>query len=214
MLHSKENIVRAGTALQDAERVLMMIHGRGASARDILSLAAYFDIGRTHLIAPQATNHSWYPYSFLAPVKDNEPWLSSALELLKSLRDETIAAGKRSEQLFILGFSQGACLTLEFASRNAEKYGGIVGFTGGLIGDLVNPRHYSGDFGGTKVFIGNSDIDPHVPLHRSEETRDVMTSLGAAVTLKVYKDMGHTINQDELDVVDTVILNPPSIREK
>jgi phospholipase/carboxylesterase len=207
MLHSKASVISAGTPLKEADRVLMMLHGRGANAADILSLAQYFDTTNTHLLAPQATNNTWYPYSFLAPVKDNEPWLSSAIELLKEMIGDILLAGKRLDQIFVLGFSQGASLTLEFTSRNAGKYGGIIAFTGGLIGQMLNHSLYSGDFAGTKVFIGNSDKDPHVPLSRSEESKEIMEKMGALVTLNIYKNMGHTINEDELAFVNEHLLN-------
>jgi phospholipase/carboxylesterase len=206
MLHTATHTITAGAPLEQAARVLLMIHGRGASARDILSLAQYFDTSSTHLIAPQATNHTWYPHSFLVDVSENEPWLSSAIALLKSLVGEVLAGGKGLDQVYILGFSQGASLTLEYCTRTAGKYGGIIAFTGGLIGRVLDPAVYSGDFQQTPVFIGNSDRDPHVPLSRSEQSRDIMEKMGASVTLKVYPGMGHTINSDELDFVRANIL--------
>ena len=201
----KKQFITAGKNLEDASKVLIMIHGRGASAEDILTLADHFEVNDFALIAPQATNHTWYPYSFLAPPSENEPWLSSALSLLKDILNELIAKGVRSENIFFLGFSQGACLTLEFVTRNAEKYGGIAAFTGGLIGDKINPENYSGDFSGTPVFIGSSDPDPHVPVGRVNESAEILEKMNALVTKKIYKNMGHNINQDELSTVNKMI---------
>ena len=207
MLHEKANTMTAGTPLDQAERVIFMLHGRGGTARDILSLAQHLDSGSAHLIAPQATNNSWYPHSFLVDVSENEPWLSSALDLLKTMTEEVLSRGKRLDQVYVLGFSQGASLTLEYSTRHAGKYGGIIAFTGGLIGRELNPTVYSGDFQGAPVFMGNSDRDHNVPLSRSEQSREIMEKMGARVTLKVYKNMGHTINEDELDYVNTHILH-------
>jgi phospholipase/carboxylesterase len=196
-MHTKY-IVEAGQDLQEAKKALIMIHGRGADAQDILGLSQYFDLKDYALLAPQATNNTWYPYSFLAPPAQNEPWLSSALALLKEMVADIQASGIANEQIYFLGFSQGACLTLEFITRNATRYGGAVAFTGGLIGDVINTGNYAGDFGGTPVFIGTSDPDPHVPVQRVQESADLLTTMNAQVTTKVYPNMGHTINQDEI----------------
>ena len=199
--HTK-NIITGGASLKEAEKVLIMLHGRGANAEDIMSISDYLNLPNTHVIAPQATNNAWYPYSFLAPRQQNEPWLSSALQLLKEILSSIITAGLKSQQVFILGFSQGACLTLEFATGNAQPFGGVVAFTGGLIGDILKEENYTGNFQKTKVFIGNSDKDPHVPMARSEESKIIMDRLGAEVTLKIYPGMLHTINEDELNWVN------------
>ena len=199
--HTK-NIITGGASLKEAEKVLIMLHGRGANAEDIMSISDYLNLPNTHIIAPQATNNAWYPYSFLAPRQQNEPWLSSALQLLKEILSSIITAGLKSQQVFILGFSQGACLTLEFATGNAQPFGGVVAFTGGLIGDILKEENYTGNFQKTKVFIGNSDKDPHVPMARSEESKIIMDGLGAEVTLKIYPGMLHTINEDELNWVN------------
>jgi phospholipase/carboxylesterase len=204
--HSK-SLVRAGVALSEADKVLLMLHGRGATADDILSLADHLHVGQAHIIAPQATNHTWYPYGFMSPVQQNEPWLSSALRMLDEIYDELVTAGIQSRQVFLLGFSQGACLTLEFAARHARPYGGVVAFTGGLIGDVLNPENYGGDFQGTKVFIGNSDRDPHVPVKRSEESKTILEGLGADVTLKIYPGMAHTVVEEEIEWVNRNIFS-------
>ena len=198
----KKNFITAGKKLEDAKKVMIMLHGRGASAEDILSLAGHFQVRDFALIAPQATNHTWYPYSFLVPPSENEPWLSSALSLVKEIVTEVNAKGIKSENIYFAGFSQGACLTLEFVTRNATKYGGVIAFTGGLIGDEIYTENYSGDFSGTNIFIGTSDPDPHVPVSRVNDSTAVLEKMNAKVTTKIYPNMGHTINQDEINIVN------------
>ena len=199
--HTK-NILTGGVSLKEAEKVMIMLHGRGANAEDIISLAGYLKLGNTHIIAPQATNNAWYPYSFLSPRQQNEPWLSSALQVLNEILNDVILAGIQNQQVIILGFSQGACLALEFATHHARPFGGVIAFTGGLIGDVLQEENYRGNFQKTKVFIGNSDKDPHVPLARSVESKRIMEKLGAEVTLKIYPGMAHTVNEDELNWVN------------
>ena len=196
------NIINAGVPLKNAQKVLVMLHGRGANAADIISLSEYLKLEDTHIIAPQATNNAWYPYSFLSPRHQNEPWLSSALDLLKEILGDVVTAGITSQQVFVLGFSQGACLALEFATQNAQPFGGVIAFTGGLIGEVLQEENYQGNFQKTKVFIGNSDRDPHVPASRSRESKEIMERLGAEVTLKIYPGMAHTVNDDELKWVN------------
>jgi len=203
-MHQKK-IITAGKKLNEAEKVLIMLHGRGATAEDILSLSAHLNVADYALLAPQATNHTWYPYSFLAPPKDNEPWLSSALSLLKEIVSDLENKNIKKENIFFLGFSQGACLTLEFATRNAARYGGVVAFTGGLIGDKIYSENYKGDFADTPIFIGSSDPDPHVPLERVNETVSILKNMNASVTEKIYKNMGHTINKDEIDHANRIV---------
>lgn len=203
-MHQK-NIIKAGKQLTANSEVLIMLHGRGASANDILSLAGYLNVNDFTLMAPQATNNTWYPNSFLAPPAQNEPWLSSALTLIKEMVTEITTHGVPEENIYFCGFSQGACLTLEFVTRNAKKYGGIVAFTGGLIGDKIIPENYNGDFKGTPVFIGTSNPDPHVPVERVYATTKILKSMNADVIEKVYNNMGHTINQDEIDQANSHI---------
>src|SRR5581483_6685898 len=155
------------------DKALILVHGRGGRAGDILFLADELNVGDYALLAPQATGNSWYPYSFLMPPAQNEPWLSSALDVLKQLVADVNAAGISTENIYFLGFSQGACLTLEFVTRLATRYGGVVAFTGGLIGDRIYPENYKGDFGGTPIFIGTSDPDPHVPVTRVHATTKI-----------------------------------------
>ena len=200
MAHTKQ-LTEAGLPIGKASKALIMIHGRGASAHSILSLQGEFSLEEFYIVAPQATNSAWYPLSFMAPIQQNEPWLSSALDLLNQIVHDINNAGIESDKIYIMGFSQGACLTLEFATRNAQKWGGVIAFTGGLIGDRIYAENYQGDFKGTKVFIGNSDKDPHVPLDRTLESSGVMEKLGGEVTLKIYPNMAHTINENEIETV-------------
>jgi phospholipase/carboxylesterase len=207
LLH-KKNIVTAGEDLKEARKVLIMVHGRGATAESILSLSGLLQVKDFALIAPQATNNTWYPYSFMEVPAQNEPGLSSALSLLKEIVTDLNKQGISSKNIYFLGFSQGASLTLEFVTRNATRYGGIVAFTGGLIGDKIYPENYSGDFEGTPVFIGTSDPDQHVPVVRVNATANILKDMHAVVTEKVYPYMGHTINQDEIELANKLILNP------
>lgn len=186
-------------------KALIMVHGRGANAGDILSLSAHLNVADFTLVAPQATGNTWYPYSFMEQPTQNEPWLSSALEMLELIRKDLNDQGIPDEDIYFLGFSQGACLTLEFVTRNARKYGGVIAFTGGLIGDRIYHEHYKGDFKNTPVFIGSSDPDPHVPVERVFESSTILRSMHAEVTEKIYPNMGHTINQDEINEVNSLI---------
>jgi phospholipase/carboxylesterase len=210
-MHQK-NIINAGKPLQPDSKVLIMLHGRGGSADDIISLSSHLDVKQFTLLAPEATNHSWYPYSFLAPTAQNEPSLSSALQLIKDLVQELLEKGISSEHIFFLGFSQGACLTLEFVTRNATRYGGVVAFTGGLIGDRIYNENYRGDFQNTPVFIGTSDPDPHVPVERVHASSSILKSMNAAVTEKVYPGMGHTINQDEIENANKLVFAAQTLK--
>ncbi len=196
-MHTK-NIITAGKALAPGGKALIMVHGRGASAEDILSLADHLPLADFALLAPEATGHSWYPYSFLAKPKQNEPWLGSALELLHQLVADIRAQGIAEEKIWFLGFSQGACLTLEYTTRHAARYGGVAAFTGGLIGDRIYPENYKGDFGGTPVFISTGDQDPHVPMQRVKATTSLLLGMNAAVTEKIYQGRPHTILADEM----------------
>jgi len=205
-MHTK-NIITAGRKLEEADKALILVHGRGGSANDILFLADELAVEGFALLAPQATGNTWYPYSFMAPASQNEPYLSSALDILKGLVADINEAGIANEHIYFLGFSQGACLTLEFIARNAARYGGIVAFTGGLIGEKIHRENYKGDFGGTPVFIGTSDPDPHVPVQRVYATSNILKEMNASVTEKVYPLMGHTISQDEIEQANNLIFN-------
>jgi phospholipase/carboxylesterase len=203
----RKHIISAGKKLEQAAGVLILLHGRGGSAADILSLAGYLHVQDLALRAPEATGNSWYPFSFMAPAAQNEPWLSSALEVVSGLVHDLVAVGIPEEKIFFAGFSQGACLTLEFAARDARNYGGIVAFTGGLIGQEINRENYQGNFSGTPVFIGTSDPDPHVPVERVSATADILRQMGAVVTEKVYPNMGHTITQDEVLLANKLVFD-------
>jgi predicted esterase len=180
---------------------MLMVHGRGATAQDILSLTNEFDQPGLAYLAPQAADNTWYPNRFLVPLAENEPWLSSALTLLGGVVADIVSAGIPPERIVLLGFSQGACLALEFAARNARRYGGIVGLSGALIGPADTPREYPGSLAGTPAFLGCSDADPHVPKEYVNHTAIVLSRLGGEVTERLYPNMGHTINPDEIDFV-------------
>lgn len=199
--HQGQPIRMAGEPINRARAALLMVHGRGASAEDILSLTK--DLNQTGFayLAPQAAENTWYPNRFLVPLEENEPWLSSALAFVKSVLTEITNSGIPPERVILLGFSQGACLTLEFAARNARRYGGIVGFSGALIGPEDTPRDYAGSLSNTPVFLGCSDVDPHVPKERVDQTAEGLRRLGGEVTERFYPNMEHTVNQDELDFV-------------
>lgn len=201
----KKNIQTAGKSLKEAEKVLIMIHGRGADARDILGLASHFNVSEYALLAPEATNNTWYPNSFIAKPEQNEPWLSSALDLLKEVVDDVTKQGIPAENIYFLGFSQGACLALEFCTRHAKKYGGIAAFTGGLIGDKINQENYSGNFDRTPIFIGTGNPDHHVPLERVKESAGILEKMNAKVHLQVYEGRTHSISPDEIGEANRVI---------
>jgi predicted esterase len=184
---------------------MILLHGRGASAEDILSVADELALIDVAYIAPQAAGNTWYPYSFLAPMSQNEPGLSSALRRIETLVAELDASGVTADRVALLGFSQGACLTLEFAARHARRYAGVVGFSGGLIGPPGTPRQYEGAMAGTPVFLGCSDVDPHIPVGRVHESAAVFRQLGAVVDDRIYPRMGHTINRDELAAVQAML---------
>ena len=201
----KKDIHTSGKLLTEAKKAIIMLHGRGADARDILGLASHLNIEDFTLIAPQATNYTWYPYSFMAKPEENEPWLSSALEMIKGVVEDISREGISSENIYFLGFSQGACLSLEFVARNAIKYGGVAAFTGGLIGDKIYEENYSGSFDDTPIFIGTGNPDPHVPVGRVNESVGILENMGAKVDLKVYEGRPHTISQDEIERANRLI---------
>ena len=199
--HQGQPVRISGEPVSRARAAMLMIHGRGASADDILSLSKEFDQPEFAYFAPQAAGNTWYPNRFLVPLTENEPWLSSALAFVEEVLAEITNAGIPAEQIMLLGFSQGACLALEFAARNGRRYGGIIGLSGALIGPDDTPREYKGSLAGTPVFLGCSDVDFHVPKERVDQTAEVMKSLGGEVTERLYPNMGHTVNQDEIDFV-------------
>jgi phospholipase/carboxylesterase len=197
-------LIEAGTPLAEAKRAILLFHGRGGSAADILNLGNTLAPADTYLAALQATNHTWYPYSFMAPAADNQPWLDSALANALQLFEQTEKV-LPAAQIYLAGFSQGACLTLETTARLARPFGGAFAFTGGLIGEHLDLSHYNGHFAGMRVFMSNGDRDPHVPLSRSEESKQVLEQMGAVVNLAVYPGRPHTIMQQELALAQEFI---------
>jgi len=182
-----------------------MIHGRGASAEDMINLAREIRTADVAFIAPQAPGNTWYPFSFLAPIEQNEPALSRALSTVDGSVRSLAEQGFDSTRVGLLGFSQGACLSLEYAAQHARRYAAIIGLSGGLIGPPGTPRDYTGSFDGTPVFLGCSDIDAHIPLERVHETADVFRQMGANVDERIYEGMGHTVNVDELKAVQALL---------
>ncbi len=195
--HAGQPVLTAGPAPADARLTMILLHGRGAPADDILSLGLGLRLDDVALLAPQAAHFTWYPYSFLRPIEENEPDLSSALGVLSRLVDECSRQDVEPDRIALLGFSQGACLALEFAARHARRYAGVFGLSGGLIGPRGTPRDYAGSLDGTPLFLGCSDVDPHIPLARVHESADVFRRLGADVDERIYEGMGHTVNADE-----------------
>jgi len=205
-MHKKE-IYTAGTELREAEKVLILIHGRGGIAKEFLSLADHLNTPDFAILAPQATDFTWYPNSFLAAVAQNEPAYSSALKVLEELLEDIKETGIASENIYFAGFSQGACLTLEFVTRNAQRFGGVAAFTGGLIGDKINTENYSGDFNGTPIFIGTGNPDPHVPVERVEESVEILREMNAKAEVKIYENKPHSISEDELKLANQFVFN-------
>jgi predicted esterase len=197
-------VYSTGKKLDEATAAMILIHGRGANAEDILSLSAYLTHPGLAYLAPQAEDYTWYPNRFIFPVEKNEPYLSSALgvidKLVKLIEEKKIS----SEKIFIGGFSQGACLASEYVIRNPKKYGGLFVFSGGYIGAVNQDRESNGDLQNTPVFIGCSDIDPHIPLQRVQETTKLLQAMNAHVTERIYPNMGHTINDEEIALANEI----------
>ncbi len=203
--HQNQPLLHTGEPLQSATAAMLMVHGRGAAAENILELTSQFKESGFAYLAPQAARNSWYPNSFLAPIASNEPDLSSGLAVITALLTQITAAGIPLERTILLGFSQGACLSLEFVARHAQRYGGVACLSGGLIGPDGTPRNYSGSLVGTPLFLGCSDIDPHIPKQRVLHSTEVLERLGGNVTTRLYPGMGHTINGDEIQFVQNML---------
>jgi len=186
----------------------MLVHGRGGSAQDVMGLAQELHLRDVAYLAPQAARNSWYPFSFLAPIEQNEPWLSSALGVLARLVEMIANQNVPPERVALVGFSQGGCLSLEFAARQARRYAGVAGLSAGLIGPPGTPRDYPGTFDGMPAFLGCSDIDAHIPLERVHETADVFRRMRAEVDERIYPQMGHMVNRDEMDAVREMLTIP------
>jgi predicted esterase len=199
--HLTQPVLAAGATLESARAAMIMIHGRGATAESILGLSQEFTTPNVAYLAPQAAGNTWYPNRFLAPTASNEPHLSAALEMVGNLVAHVQSIGIPAERTFLLGFSQGACLTLEFAARNARRYGGVIGLSGALIGPADTRRADSGSLAGTPVFLGCSDIDAHVSLPFVQRASAWLRQLGGSVTERIYPGMGHAINEDEIEFV-------------
>ena len=199
--HAGQPVLQAGAALDRASSAMVLVHGRGDTASGILQLASVLTVNGMAYLAPQASGQTWYPNRFLAPIQANEPWLSSALEGLSGLLAGIEAAGVPAARTVLLGFSQGACLALEFAVRNPRRYGALVGLSGGLIGPAGTVWPRAGSLDGTPVFLGCSDIDPHIPAARVQESAAVLGEIGGDVRAVLYPGMDHTVSDEELDEV-------------
>lgn len=204
-VHQDQPLLDRGAALSEADVAVLLLHGRGASARGMLALADELDLPDVAYLAPQAAERSWYPQSFMAPVEQNEPALSSALQVVGDTIAHATDGGLTEERVVLLGFSQGACLATEYAARHPQRYGGVVGLSGGLVGPEDTDLSHEGSLDGTPVFLGCSDQDPYIPLERVEETATVFRRLGATVTKRIYEGMAHTTNDDELQFVRSLL---------
>lgn len=205
--HQNIKALKYGASLHSAKAAMIMVHGRGATAESMFSLADEFAQPDFHYVAPQARNHTWYPYSFLQPIENNQPGLSSGLQRIHDLLKEIKEAGIPAEKIIILGFSQGACLSTEYTARHPQRLGGIVGLSGGLIGPEIDKSLYSGSMEQTPVFLGCSNIDPHIPKERVDETESVFEQLNSDVTKSIYPGMPHTVNEDEIKTVRGMMAN-------
>jgi predicted esterase len=202
---SSSRVVAAGVPLRDARAVVILTHGRNAAPENILDLVPRLDRSDVAYLAPAAPGRTWYPQSFMAPTAANEPYLSNSLRVLPDLIGQVVASGVTTDRIVLMGFSQGACLTAESTVRNAARYGGVVLFTGGLIGPPGTSWNHEGDFAGTPVFMGCSDVDPHVPASRVDESERVFQRMGATVTKRIYPGMAHIVNDDEIAFAQQIL---------
>jgi predicted esterase len=203
--HAGQPVRTAGVPLREADVAMVLVHGRGASAASILTLAPAIAATGVAFLAPEAAGGTWYPLSFMAPIEQNEPGIGSGMRAIARVLEQVAAAGIPPARTILLGFSQGACLATEFAARHARRYGGVAGLSGGLIGPEGTPREYAGSLDATPVFLGCSDVDAHIPATRVQETTDVLRRLDAAVTMRLYPGMGHLVNEDEITEVRRII---------
>lgn len=203
--HLQQPTLSLGAPFKDAQQVMILLHGRGASAESILTLAAEFEAPNTHYLAPQADQFRWYPYSFLSPLERNEPDLTFALERVDTLVNKLLSSGKSLDQIVLAGFSQGACLASEYVIRNPRRYGGLVVLSGGWIGPQNTSRTSDADLDGMPVFIGCSDIDQFIPESRVRETASLFEAMKASVDLQIYSGMDHTVNTDEISRVNNLL---------
>ena len=197
--HGNQPVLQQGSALDKASGLIIFLHGRGGSSEDIMTLSHMIGLPGLAYLAPDAANNTWYPTSFLSPLEENQPWLSSALKKVETLVQSGRDAGLGTERIAICGFSQGACLATEFAATHPARYAGIIAFTGGLIGHVEADLVHRGDLQQTPVFLGSSDPDAHVPFARVQRSAEILTGMNAAVTLQRYPGMPHTISRDGLE---------------
>ena len=203
--HQDQPVRTGGAALDDAQAAMILLHGRGASAQGMLRLADEVDVPDVAYLAPQAAMRSWYPQSFMAPREQNEPELASALQIVADTIERVQANGLGPARTILLGFSQGACLATTYAAQNPQRYGGVVGLSGGLIGPKGTTFEYEGSLDGTPAFLGCSDQDPYIPETRVQETADVLRALDAEVTTRIYEGLGHVTNEDEIQHVRALL---------
>jgi phospholipase/carboxylesterase len=199
------NWIQTGLPLSKSKKSIILLHGRGATAESILSLADYLELADFSIFAPQAAQRTWYPYGFMASDDGNLSALNSSLQQVSLLFQFLVENGKAPEQIYVMGFSQGACLSLEFTARNGQKLGGVVAFTGGLIGEKLEEKKYTGDFQGTPILLSSSAHDMHVPAQRIHDSAQLLQKMGAEVSLKFFEDELHTIRAEELTWVNQTL---------
>jgi predicted esterase len=203
--HAGQPMRTAGAPLASARAAMVMVHGRGASAESILTLAPALEMDDVAFLAPQAAGGTWYPFGFMSPIEVNEPGISSGMRAIGRALEQVAATGIPMERTLLLGFSQGACLASEYVARHAQRYGGLAALSGGLIGPDGTPRDYAGSLDGTPVFLGCSDVDHHIPAARVRESAEVLRRLGGDVTMQLYPGMGHFVNEDEIAKVRAML---------
>lgn len=204
-IHQEQPLETAGEPLEDASAAVLLLHGRGATPESVLALASEFDTSGVAYLAPSAANRTWYPNPFTAPLESNQPHLRSALDTIDAALSSIVSSGIDRDAILLLGFSQGACLAAEFAARNPREYGGVAVLSGGLIGPSISSDDYEGSLSDTPVFLGCSDRDPHIARERVEETAAIFDQLGGTVDLQLYPGLGHTINEDEIEAVRSIV---------
>ncbi len=199
-----QRVLQAGDAITSARAAMILLHGRGATAEDIMTIASEVHLPGWVYLAPQAAGNTWYPNPFTSPLESNEPYLSAALDMVSKLV-ERVETRVPAQRIVILGFSQGACLSLEWSARHARRFGAVIGLSGGLIGPDGVPRDYSGSFDGTPIFLGCSDVDPHIPMRRVVETGEVLKTMGGVVTVRFYPGMGHLVSGEEIATIQETL---------
>lgn len=203
--HAGQPVETFGAPLERARVAVIMVHGRNAAPANILDLSRRFDCPDAAFMAPAAAGGAWYPHGFMAPIAQNEPGISSAISVIHGLIDDIVAKGIPSERIVLLGFSQGACLSATAAQRRPARYGGVIVYSGGLIGPHGTAWEERGAFDGTPVFLGCSDIDAHIPEERVRASGALFARMGADVTLRIYPGMGHAVNDDEITFTDALL---------